>query len=269
VGKTVVCGALGEAYSAAMETGAYAAVNGLQMYYEVHGDGPPLVLLHGGALTIELSFGRVIPSLAEHHRVIAVELQGHGHTADIDRAMSPAAFADDVISLLDQLGVDRTDFLGYSLGGCVCLEIATRQPGLAGKLVLVSTPTCRADFAFDGQLPVDRMPTAADGALWEAEYRSVAPDPDGFPNMIEKASTMVRAIPDWTPEQLRPISAPTLLLIGDRDFISVERALEVRDLIPDAQLAVLPDATHVEVMRRPAQLLALVTPFLSGMPVAG
>jgi len=182
---------------------AYASVNGLQMYYEVHGSGPPLVLLHGGALTIGLSFGALIPALAESHRVIAVEMQGHGHTADIGREMTPESFADDIVTLLGQLGIEQADLLGYSLGGCVSLEIVTRHPDLVRKLVLASTPTCRSDFALDGQLAADRMPTAADGEEWEAEYRRIAPHPNGFADLIARAAAMVGAIEDWSPEELR------------------------------------------------------------------
>jgi pimeloyl-ACP methyl ester carboxylesterase len=240
----------------------YAFVNGLRMYYETHGSGPPLVLLHGGALTIDLSFGPLIPVLAETHRVIAVEMQGHGHTADIDREMTLANFADDIAALLGQLGVQQTALLGYSLGGCVCLEIVKRHPSLVERLVLASTPTCRADFAFDGQLSTDRMPTAADAQQWEAEYRRVAPHPDGFADLIARAGAMVKAIEDRTPEELGAIQVPTLILIGDRDFISIDQAARTLDLIPDAQLAILPNVTHMEVTRRPQQVLAMINPFL-------
>ncbi len=208
----------------------------------------------------------MIPVLAETHRVIAVEMQGHGHTADIDREMTPANFADDVVALLGQLGIEQADLFGYSLGGCVSLEIVTRHPNLVRKLVLASTPTCREDLALDGQLAADRMPTAADGEEWEVEYRRVAPHPDGFADLIARAGAMVGAIEDWPPEELRAIQAPTLILIGDRDFISIEQAVKVHDLIPFAQLAILPDATHVEVTRRPHQVLAMVTPFLDEQP---
>ncbi len=240
----------------------YASVNGLQMYYEVHGSGPPLVLLHGGALTLGLTFGPMIPALAESHRVIAVEMQGHGHTEDIDREMTLENFADDIVTLLGQLGIEQADLFGYGLGGCVSLAIVTRRPNLVGKLVLASTPTCRRDFALDGQLDVDRMPTAADGQEWKAEYRRIAPHPDRFADLIARAGAMVGAIEDWSPDELRAIRAPTLILIGEKDFISIEQAVKTLDLVPDAQLAILPGATHVEVTRRPNQVLAMNTPYL-------
>ena len=251
-------------YRACMPEPTYAPVNGLQLYYEVHGSGRPLVLLHGGLLTIDLNFGPMIPALARSHKVIAVEMQGHGHTADVEREMTLESFADDIVTLFGQLGIDEADFFGYSLGGCVSLAVLTRQRNLVGKLVLASTPTRREDFAFDGQLDPDRMPSAADGREWEEAYRRVAPDPDGFDALIARLGGMVGASGGWSPDELRAIRAPTLILIGDKDFISIERAAEILDLIPNAQLAVLPGATHVEMARRPDQMLAMIAPFLDG-----
>jgi pimeloyl-ACP methyl ester carboxylesterase len=252
----------GAPYPGFMSAPTYASVNGLQMYYEVHGNGPPLVLLHGGALTVGLTFGPMIPALAESHRVIAVEMQGHGHTADIDREMTLENFADDIVTLLGQLGIEQADLFGYSLGGCVSLAIVTRHPNLVGKLVLASTPTRHEHFALDGQLDADRMPSTADGQEWEAEYRRVAPHPDRFADLIARAGTMVGGIEDWSPDELHAIRVPTLILIGEKDFISIEQAVKTLDLIPDAQLAILPGATHVEVTRRPNQVLAMIAPFL-------
>lgn len=240
----------------------YADVNGLQLYYEVHGSGPPLVLLHGGLLTIDSNFGAMIPALAGNHTVIAVELQGHGRTADIDREMTLENFADDIVTLLGRLAIDEADFFGYSLGGCVSLALVAHRPELVGKLVLASTPWRRDDFGIDGQLDPDRMPTPADGREWEAAYRRVAPDPDRFAALVSRLRALVGAIDGPSPQELAAIRAPTLILIGDRDFISVARAAEMLELIPDARLAVLPDATHVEMIRRPEQVLAIIAPFL-------
>jgi pimeloyl-ACP methyl ester carboxylesterase len=255
--RTTVC-----TYRAPMPEPTYAPVSGLQLYYEVHGSGRPLVLLHGGLLTIDLSFGPMIPVLARNHQVIAVEMQGHGHTADIDREMTLENFADDIVALLGQLGIDEADFFGYSLGGAVSLAVLSRHPSLVGKLVLASTPTRREDFALDGQLEADRMPTAADGQDWESAYRRVAPDPDRFGDLIARLGAMVGAIADWSPDELRAIGSPTLILIGDKDFISIQRAAQMLELIPNAQLAILPGATHVEMTRRADQMLAIIAPFL-------
>lgn len=171
-------------------------------------------------------------------------------------------FADDIVTLLGQLGIDEADLFGYSLGGSVSLAVLTRYPNLVGKLVLASTPTRPDDFASDGQIAPDRMPTAADGQLWEEEYRRVAPDPDRFGELIARLTPMVGAIKGWSSEGLRAIRAPTLILIGDKDFISIEYAAQMLDLIPSAQLAVLPGTTHVGMTRRPDQVLAMVVPFL-------
>jgi len=245
-----------------MPSPTYADVNGLRLYYEVHGSGPPLVLLHGGLLTIELNFGALIPALARSHTVVAVELQGHGHTADIDREMTLENFADDIVTLLGHLAIDEADFFGYSLGGAVSLAVVTRHPHLVGKLVLASTPSRRDDFALEGQLEPGRMPTAADGREWEQAYRRVAPDPDRFGALVTRLGALVGAIAGPSRNELAAIRAPTLILIGDRDFISVARAAELLELIPDAQLAILPGATHVEMIRRPEQILAMIAPFL-------
>ncbi|MBW0104093.1 alpha/beta fold hydrolase [Pseudonocardia sp. KRD291] len=244
--------------------GAYAPVNGLQMYYEVHGNGRPLVLLHGGILTIDLSFGAILPALAEHHQVIGVELQGHGHTADIDRPLQLDLLADDVVALLDHLGIERADMLGYSLGGLVATEVAVRYPERVGRLVLAAT-----HFRADGYHPEiqdpaqdsPRLPTAEDFEQMQAAYTAVAPDPGRFFATLEKAQPMVTGFQGWSDEQLRSITSPVLLIIGDTDFIRIEHAAAVHALLPDSRLAVLPGCTHMAVMRRP-EIMSLVEPFL-------
>ncbi|MDN5920366.1 MAG: alpha/beta hydrolase [Pseudonocardia sp.] len=244
--------------------GAYAAVNGLQMYYEVHGTGRPLVLLHGGILTFDLSFGRVLPALAEGHQVIGVELQGHGHTADIDRPLQLDLLAEDVVALLDRLGIERADLFGYSLGGLVATEVAVRHPERVGRLVLAAT-----HFRPDGYHPEiqdprqdsPRLPTADDFTEMQTAYAAVAPDPDHFFGFLEKAQPMVSGFQGWSDEQLRSLTMPVLLVIGDTDFVRTEHAAAIHALLPDARLAVLPGCTHMAVMRR-ADLMPLVEPFL-------
>lgn len=249
----------------------YAQVNGLDMYYEVHGTGRPLVVLHGGMQTIDLSFAELLPALSAGHQVIAVELQGHGHTADIDRDPVPANLATDVVALLDQLGVERADFVGYSLGGLVSLTIATTRPERVGRLVLASTQF-RKDGWHDAILAADmsspRMATEQEFGAWHAAYCAVAPDPDHFWAFNEKLFASVLSVPDWTDEQLTAITAPTLLVLGDNDFIRLSHAVEMHELIPDAGLAVLPNTRHTEVMGRTDLLLPLVTAHL-GTSVGG
>jgi len=247
--------------------GGYAAVNGLHVYYETHGDGRPLVLLHGGVLTLDRTFGPVLPALAKNHQVIGIELQGHGHTADAERDMTLENLASDVEVLLAQLGIGQADFFGFSLGGMVSLELTIRHPGLAGRLVLASVPS-RLDGYHPGTRPGaaepdwGRLPTAADGQMMEDDYRRVAPDPGHFHQHLARTSALVAAFRGWSADQLASLRAPTLLLIGDNDFVRIEHAAEMLDTIPGAQLAVLPGTRHTEVMQRADQVLALVLPFL-------
>ncbi|MGE7438680.1 alpha/beta fold hydrolase [Kitasatospora sp. NPDC001175] len=243
-------------------TSGYAPVHGLRMYYEVRGGGRPLVLLHGGMHTIELTFGPLLDDLAENHRVIAVELQGHGHTEDIDREMTLGNHAADVAALLGELGVAQADFFGFSLGGMVALELAVTRPELVRRLVLGSVPY-RPDGYHELPPGSDRLPTEAEFRSWEQAYRQVAPDPNHFGELLRRTSAMVSAVEGWSAEQLRELGSPTLLLLGDHDFVRLPHAVEMLDLIPDARLAVLPGATHTEVARRPEQVLSLVGPFLA------
>ncbi|MDT7599592.1 MAG: hypothetical protein QOK26_1669 [Pseudonocardiales bacterium] len=244
--------------------GAYATVNGLRMYYEVHGSGRPLILLHGGMLTIDLSFGAVLPALTEQHQAIGVELQGHGHTEDIDRAPRLDVLADDVVALMDHLGLERADILGYSLGGLVATELAVRHPGRVDRLVLVAThfrPDGYHPEIFDPRQDSPLLPTEAHFAEMQRAYAAVAPDPDHFEAFLERLQPTVVGFRGWSDEQLRALTAPTLLVIGDRDFVRVEHAAAIHDLIPNAHLAVLPNCTHMDLMRR-ADLLPAVRPFL-------
>lgn len=239
----------------------YAPVNGLQLYYETHGSGRPLVLLHGGLLTIELNFGSLLEPLAASRQVIAVELQGHGHTADTSRAMTIEALAGDVIALLDQLGIEQADLFGFSLGGLVACAVALGAPARVGKLIAASTDPYRPPGRESAPLGEDRMPTPADFQTWRETYEAVAPDPAHFDEFAAKMSAMVLEFRGWT-DELRSLQAPTLLIFGDRDFSPLPEVVEMFELLPNAQLAVLPGTTHVGVTRRPGEVLALITPFL-------
>src|SRR5579871_2513998 len=192
----------------------YADVNGVHMYYEERGEGPPLVLLHGGLLTIELSFGSVIPVLAEHHRVIAVELQGHGRTADIDRPMAFEHLAADVVGLLDHLSIGQADVLGFSLGGLTTYELLVHHRGRIRRAVVAS-----ADHRNDrgGEVRPERLPTEADFAAMRDAYAAAAPDPAHFEAFTEKTAAMVHGFEGWADEQLRAIDVPVLVMIGDTD----------------------------------------------------
>lgn len=254
--------------TADQSAGRYAPVNGLKLYYEVHGTGRPLVLLHGGLLTSDLSFHAVLPALATSHQVIAVELQGHGHTADIDREPTISNLAEDVIALLDHLGIERAAFFGFSLGGLTALEAAMRHPERVERLILASVHF-RADGYHeeitDQEAHPDsiRMPTASDFAQMQEAYERVAPDPGHFGAFAEKMSAVIDAFQGWPVDRLRGVAARTLLMIGDTDFVRIDHAAEMQELIPDAQLAVVPAATHNGLLQRADIVIPTVEAFLA------
>ncbi|HWE70167.1 MAG TPA: alpha/beta hydrolase [Acidimicrobiales bacterium] len=241
--------------------GAFADINGLRLYYEVHGRGRPLVLLHGGALTIDFMFGPMLPTLAARRQVIALELQGHGRTVDTGRAMSFDQLADDVAALLAHLGIQEADVFGFSLGGLVGWSLVMRHPEVVRRFVVAS-----ADYRNREPDPDEvsgPMPTEADFQAMRDAYEAVAPDPSQFDALPEKVGTMVNnEYVGWTADDLRTMETPTLVLVGDQDFIRVTDALEAAELLPHGQLAVLPGTTHMDMTRSPERLLAMIVPFL-------
>jgi pimeloyl-ACP methyl ester carboxylesterase len=237
------------------------------MYTETYGHGTPLVLLHGGMLTIDLSFAPLIPTLAGRHRVVGVELQGHGRTADIDRPITPAALAGDVVGMLDQLGIDRAHVLGHSMGAAVALELAVNH-GDRVRSVVAASASVRPDGMHEDLTDPERMatstrmPTPQDFADFTEAYRRLSPHPDHFEEFMGRLSSSNADLQGWSDEQLAGISAPTLLVIGDRDFTTVEHAALMLRLIPGSQLAVLPDTPHMQVTRRADLLLPMLGRFL-------
>src|ERR1700752_1612134 len=179
---------------------AYAPVNGLQLYYEIRGTARPLVLLHGGLLTIDLNFGPLLEPLAASRQVIAVEVQGHGHTGDPGRPMTIEALAGDVVALLDHLGIPRADLFGFSLGGLVACAVALGAPSRAGKLIVASADIHRPPDRESPPLGADRLPTPADFQAWREAYAAVAPDPGHFDEFAAKTSTAVQQFAGWTDE---------------------------------------------------------------------
>jgi pimeloyl-ACP methyl ester carboxylesterase len=248
-------------------TTGYADVNGLHLYHEVYGVGTPLVLLHGGMLTIDLSFGELIPDLAERHQVVGVDAQGHGRTADIDREITPAALAGDVVALLDHLGIDRADVLGHSMGAATALELAVRHGPRVRSVVAASASVRREGLHEDltdpaRQATSTRMPTQQDFEDFRDAYRRLSPHPEHFEDFLALLSASQADTEGWSDDELAGITAPTLLVLGDRDFTTVEHGALMQQLIPGSQLAVLPDTTHMEVTRRPDVLLPLLRRFL-------
>src|SRR5262245_23806983 len=219
----------------------YAAVNGLNMYFEIHGIGMPLVLIHGGGSTIQSTYGRVLPELAKRHRVIAVELQAHGHTLDIDRPLSFEQDADDVAALLKQLKIEKADIMGFSNGGTTALQIGIRHPELVNKLVLLSAAYKRRGMrsgffeGFQGASLDKTMPQPLKDA-----YLKANPDPKGLQVMFDRDVARMIAFKDISDAQIKSIRAPALVMNGDADVVLPEHALELSRALPDAKLAILP-----------------------------
>jgi pimeloyl-ACP methyl ester carboxylesterase len=193
--------------------------------------------------------------------VIAVELQGHGRTGDTGRPMTIEALAGDVVALLDHLGIAEADLFGFSLGGLVACAVALGAPARVGKLIVASADAHRPPGRESAPLDEGLLPTAADFQEWRDAYEAVAPDPAHFDEFAAKTSAMVHEFAGWT-DELRSLQMPTLLIFGDRDFTPLPHVVELFELLPDAQLAVLPGTTHVGVTRRPSEVLTLITPFL-------
>jgi pimeloyl-ACP methyl ester carboxylesterase len=242
------------------------------MYYEVHGAGRPLVLIHGGGSTAQTSFGALIPLLAKHHRIIAPEEQGHGHTADIDRPFSFEQMADDTAALLEQLGIREADVFGFSNGGRVALLVAIRHPTLARRLVIASSYAKHDAFAPQFWEGMDRAsPDSMPPTLREA-YLAASPKPD-LARFVAKTRAMMLSTRDLRPEELRAIQAPTLFMVGDADVVRPEHALELFRLLPHAELAIFPGAAHgayigaAETARpgnkQPEMAAAMIEDFLS------
>ena len=240
--------------------GQYATVNGLKMYYELHGTGKPLVLLHG-------AFGRATayPALAKNRQQIAVELQGHGHTADIDRPLTFENMADDVAALLKHLKIEQADIFGYSMGGNVALAVAIRHPGLVGKVAINGSNYGKIQDAYEPatyeqfkNLPADFAP-----GMLKDPYDKVAPDPKQWPVLVAKIKKMGLEFKGFARADMKSIKAPVLITQGDRDGTRPEHAMEMFRLIPNAQLAVFPGGDHFLLWTRPDTVLAPIAAFVN------
>ena len=251
----------------------YAPVNGLNVYYEIYGEGQPLVLLHGSFMTIGTNWGHLIPELSKSRKVIAIEFQGHGHTNDSDRDYSFENFADDVAGVLKHLKVDSTDIVGYSLGAGVGLQVAIRHPQLVRRLVHLSAP-----FKWKGWSEETRsifpIITAQffEGTPVKTEYDKYAPDTKHFSTMVSKLVKMINTDYDFT-NKISAIKQPILVILGDSDGIVTEHAAEMFKLmgggkngdmagIPASQLTILPGTSHTGLILRSDWLLNFISTFL-------
>jgi pimeloyl-ACP methyl ester carboxylesterase len=225
--------------STAMVSG-YAPVNSLKMYYEIHGEGQPLVLIHGGGSTIGTSFGRIIPELAKHRQVIAVELQAHGHTSDRETPESFEQDADDVAALVKFLHIQKADFFGFSNGGNTTMQIAIRHPELVRRIILGSS-----FYKREGMVPqfwegmkkasLESMPMEL-----QKEYKKVAQDSNGLITMFTKDKNRMMDFKDWKDQDLQSIKAPALIIASDRDVVKPEHTVQMHHLIVQSQLIILP-----------------------------
>lgn len=255
----------------------YAPVNGLKLYYEIHGTGEPLVLLHGGLGATEM-FSAIMPALSTNRQVIAVELQGHGRTADIARPLSVEAMAGDIAALMKHLGIDRADVMGYSLGGMVALRTAIQHPGVVKRLVIVSS-ACEHNGWYPEILAgmAQMGPKAAEPMKQTPMYKTyarLAPKPEDWPVLLTKLGELLSKDYDWSKE-VAAIQAPTLLVFGDADAVRTSHAVEFFELLgggkkdagwdgsgmSNARLAILPGLTHYNIFSSPA-LASTVTAFL-------
>jgi pimeloyl-ACP methyl ester carboxylesterase len=218
----------------------YASVNGLEMYYEIYGKGAPLVLIHGGGSTIQTSFGRVLHFFAKERQVIAVELQGHGHTPDINRPETFEQDADDVAALLKYLKIENADFFGFSNGGNTTMQIAIRYPNIVRKIILGSTFFKRDGMHLQFWESLNHSTLKEMPQLLKDAYKKVAPDSNDLSKMYEKDKKRMVEFKDWKAEDIHSINAPALIIIGDEDVVRPEHAVEMFRLLPHARLSILP-----------------------------
>lgn len=275
--------AFAQTSTTAVLNSGYASVNGLKIYYEIHGTGEPLILLHGGLGSSDM-FSEIMPLLSKKKQVIAVDLQAHGRTADISRPLSYEAMADDVAALIHSLKIEKADVMGYSVGGEVALRTAIQHPEVVRKLVIVS-----ATFSRDGWYPeivAGMTKMGADSAASMKQtpmyqlYSHIAPTPEGWPVLHTKLGEMFRKDYDWS-KDVPTITAPTLLVFGDADAVRTAHAVQFFELLgggkkdggwdgsgaSDARLAILPGLTHYAIFSS-SVLASTVTPFLDA-PIPG
>lgn len=251
----------------------YAEVNGLKMYYEVYGQGKPIVLIHGSFMNIPLNWSNIIPLLADDRKVIVSEMQGHGRTKDIPREFSYEGMADDVSGLLKFLKTDSADILGYSMGGGVAFQLAVRHPEQVRRLVILS-----GTYSHDGWWPEVEESFASftaemfEGTPIQEQYESFGNDPSLFPAYIKKVMSVDVKPYDWT-EEVKAIRSPIFMVIGDADGVRYEHALELYrakgggkmgDIsgVPQSRLAILPGTTHIGIIQRTDWLIPMIKDFL-------
>jgi pimeloyl-ACP methyl ester carboxylesterase len=260
----------------------YAPINGLEMYYEIHGEGgTPLLLLHGSMGSLEM-FQPLLPALTRGRQVVAVDQQAHGRTADIDRPLRYEQLADDAATFLRNRGVRRADVFGFSMGSAAGWQLAIRHPELVRKLVGAISYNNEGIYPeVLAGLESTFSPEAFVGSPIEADYRRIAPNPDDFPTMVPKVQDLTRSATAWPVETIRAITAPTMIIVGDADIVTPEHAVALFRLrgggvpgdfvpMPPAQLAILPGTSHLMLIERTEWLGSMIPAFLdTPMPEGG
>ena len=255
--------------------GKYANVNGMKMYYEVSGKGDPLIVLHGAYMNI-ISMGEIIPKLARTHKVYALEFQGHGRTTDIDRPITYPNLADDVAAFMDAVGLKKTDIFGYSVGAEVGLQLAIRYPEKVSRLIAASGAYDLEGWQPEYKAAIPQMTVEMMVNLPFAEdYRKLAPNPDGFPALVEKMIALEKEPMAWE-EDVKKLKTPVLIIAGDADVATLEHTIAMFRLLgggvmgdigkplPDSRLAIMPATSHTAVITQTDLLIAFIEPFLKG-----
>jgi pimeloyl-ACP methyl ester carboxylesterase len=243
--------------------GKYAEVNGLKIYYEIHGSGQPLVLLHG-AFGFNEGWAPLLPAFTKTHQVIAIELQGHGHTNDVDRPLSYEQMADDTAALLAQLKVKEADFFGYSMGGTVALGVAIRHPELVRKLAVLGSTTGSMKETFEPESYKQFLSLPADFAppILKQPYDRMSPDPSRWPVLVTKIKNLGRDFKGYSAADVKSIRTQVLIMLGDRDGTRPEHAVEMYRQISKSQLAIFPGEDHFIIFSNPDKVLSVLIPFL-------
>ena len=259
-------------------TTGYAPVHGVNMYYEIHGDGEPVVLLHGAFMTITSNWDGWIDELSKTRQVIAVEMQGHGRTADVKREITYENLADDVAALLDYLKIPQADLIGYSMGGAVAMQCAIRHPDKVRRAVIISSMFRSDGMGAEAREAIAKL-TADDfkGSPIETEYKRLSPTPDDFPNFVHRVAATAATGHDFGADKLAATTAPMFFIHGDADGVLLAHVAEMfrlkggeihGDMKPRSasRLAILPNTTHVTLMQRMPIIVPMVNDFLDANP---
>lgn len=261
----------------AQSTSGYAPVNGLKMYYEIHGKGNPVVLIHGSYMN-NTYWGETLTELAKTRQVIAVELQGHGRTADTDRPFSYENWSNDIAGLLKHLKIAKADVIGYSLGGTIALAFAINHPEMINRVVVVSSVYKYSGWNQQVQDVLKSMkPEFFDGTPLKADYEKIAPDPGNWKKFVAKLMEFDEHDFNLGADNIKAMKAPVLLIHGDNDGVDLTEAAEFYKLLgggvsadlqpqPKSQLAIIPNRAHVSLMMYPKPVLDVIIPFLDGVP---